>query len=157
MDEAIKQSRELLTQYSKQLDMSAVKLMPNCPIRFEVSCSDIPTTPSKRGKKSRKGKEERKDSKDEDPGKKRKATDNKEDTRPTKIRKYDFTKHRSQFELLEELLQLTEQFGTKMANLIYYLRRLWSHTPEARVIIFSEVMISKWTLTVCSTIRFFKK
>ena len=37
----------------------------------------------------------------------------------------------------EELQQLTEKFGTKMAYLIFYLRYLFIDSPHSRVIVFS--------------------
>ena len=39
----------------------------------------------------------------------------------------------------EELEQLTEKFGTKMAYLIFYLRYLFVDSPHSRVIVFSQV------------------
>ena len=39
----------------------------------------------------------------------------------------------------EELQQLTEKFGTKMAYLIFYLRYLFIDSPRSRVIVFSQV------------------
>ena len=38
----------------------------------------------------------------------------------------------------QELLELIEVLGTKMANLIFYLKKLWINTADARVIIFSQ-------------------
>ena len=38
-----------------------------------------------------------------------------------------------------ELLRLTEQYGTKMAYLIFYLRYLFMEHPQSRVIMFSQV------------------
>jgi len=38
----------------------------------------------------------------------------------------------------EELQQLTEKFGTKMAYLIFYLRYLYIDSPHSRVIVFSQ-------------------
>lgn len=32
-----------------------------------------------------------------------------------------------------------ERHGTKIGNLLFYLKRLWSENPEARIIIFSQV------------------
>ena len=55
------------------------------------------------------------------------------------VERYDITKKRTTVELAQELLELIEVYGTKMGNLIYYLRRLWEQTPDARVIIFSQV------------------
>jgi len=43
----------------------------------------------------------------------------------------------------EELQQLTEKFGTKMAYLIFYLRYLFRDSPHSRVIVFSQVS-SAW-------------
>ena len=48
---------------------------------------------------------------------------------------------KTQAELVDELLGLVHNFGTKMGNLIYYLRRLWDKAPETRVIIFSQVWL----------------
>ena len=39
----------------------------------------------------------------------------------------------------EELQELTEKFGTKMAYLIFYLRYLFRDSPRSRVIVFSQV------------------
>ena len=41
----------------------------------------------------------------------------------------------------EELDQLTEEFGTKMAYLIFYLRYLFIDSPHSRVIVFSQVSL----------------
>mmetsp|Transcript_8090 Transcript_8090/g.11129 ORF Transcript_8090/g.11129 Transcript_8090/m.11129 type:complete len:960 (+) Transcript_8090:695-3574(+) len=43
----------------------------------------------------------------------------------------------STLELVDELLSLIENFGTKIGYLIFYLRRIWERTPNARVILFS--------------------
>ena len=40
---------------------------------------------------------------------------------------------------MEELQQLTEKFGTKMAYLIFYLRYLFRDSPCSKVIVFSQV------------------
>ena len=37
------------------------------------------------------------------------------------------------------LKYLVEQYGTKLGNLIHYLRKLWADDPNARVIMFSQV------------------
>ena len=87
--------------------------------------------------------EEEPDSKSKSKSKKKRARDAEDDEelgeRAKKIQKYDFKKKRTEVELLEELLNLVEQYGTKMGNLVYYLRRLWEQTPDARVILFSQV------------------
>lgn len=44
----------------------------------------------------------------------------------------------SKYDLAKELLYLVENFGTKMGNMMFYLKRLWDKKPEARVIIFSQ-------------------
>ena len=46
---------------------------------------------------------------------------------------------KSRLEAAIELVELIERLGTKMANLIGYLLRLWDRKPTARVIIFSQV------------------
>src|SRR5688500_16095336 len=44
-------------------------------------------------------------------------------------------------ESAKELLDLIETLGTKMGNLIFYLKKLWRTSPDSRVIIFSQVTI----------------
>jgi len=44
----------------------------------------------------------------------------------------------SRVEAAKELLELVERLGTKMGNLIYYLKKLWESSPNSRVIIFSQ-------------------
>src|SRR5689334_6448668 len=43
------------------------------------------------------------------------------------------------YEHATELMELVESFGTKMGNMMFYLKRLWDRKPEARVILFSQV------------------
>ena len=45
----------------------------------------------------------------------------------------------SRVEAAKELLELVERLGTKMGNLIYYLKKLWETSPNSRIIIFSQV------------------
>jgi len=42
----------------------------------------------------------------------------------------------------KELLELVRKYGTKMGNLIHYLRNLWKKGPS-KVIIFSQVQFKK--------------
>jgi ERCC4-related helicase len=48
-----------------------------------------------------------------------------------------------------EIKRLTEQHGTKMAHLIFYLRYLFKENPNSRVIIFSQVNIVLVLLVCC--------
>lgn len=49
------------------------------------------------------------------------------------------SKRTQKFNNTEELVSLVEHFGTKMGNMIHYLRKLWDKSEETRVIIFSQV------------------
>lgn len=40
----------------------------------------------------------------------------------------------------KQLLGFIEHMGTKLGNLICYLKKLWTDNPDARVIIFSQVL-----------------
>ena len=46
---------------------------------------------------------------------------------------------REQMNKNAEVRKLTEQYGTKMAYLIFYLKQLMRDDPNSRVIIFSQV------------------
>ena len=50
-------------------------------------------------------------------------------------------KSQAEMQKMSELLRLTEQYGTKMAYLIFYLRYLFREQPNSRVIIFSQVRL----------------
>lgn len=63
------------------------------------------------------------------------------------VKQIDQNKKKETPELVEELLELVEHHGTKMGNLIYYLRRLWDHSPTARVIIFSQFDSVLWEMS----------
>ena len=47
---------------------------------------------------------------------------------------------RDQMNKNAEVRKLTEQYGTKMAYLIFYLKQLMRDDPNSRVIIFSQVL-----------------